>query len=254
MSDAADLLDSLLPAWTAREPAPPSRVGQVSMAQAYETQVELLRRRVAEGAQHSGWKVGQTSAAMRAERGATEPAPGFMLQGNALESGANLPVHAGEVCFLEPELAIVMGSDLGGAEVTVDDVRNAAAGVASAFEIVRRFEGWSDLALQRSVNGSTAGYVLGPLQAECPEATVLDDWQVRCTAGGDVLADVRGADANDNPLETTAWLVRFLARHQLALKAGQVVLTGTYAGLLPVTPGQAWRATVGPLAPVALQT
>lgn len=254
MSDAADLLDALLPAWSAHEPAPAALAGQVTMSQAYEAQVELLRRRVAEGFVHTGWKVGQTSAAMRAERGATEPAPGFMVAANALDSGANLPLRHGEKCFLEPELAIVMGSDLGGAEVTVDDVRSAAAGVASAFEIVRRFDGWSDLALQRAVNGSTAGYVLGPLQAQCPEAAELDDWQVRCTAGSEVLADVRGADANDNPLETTAWLVRFLARHQLALKAGQVVLTGTYAGLLPVAPGQAWRATVGPLAPVALQT
>ena len=254
MSNAADLLDSLLPAWTAREPAPASMVGQVQMGDAYAAQVELLRRRVADGAVHGGWKVGQTSAAMRAARGATEPAPGFMLEANALASGANLPLREGEACFLEPELALVMGSDLGGAEVTVDDVRNATEGVASAFEIVRRFDGWTDLALQRAVNGSTSGYVLGPVQPGCPDAAELDDWQVRCTAGTEVLADVRGADVNDNPLETTAWLVRFLARHQLALKAGQVVLTGTYAGLLPVGAGQAFRATVGPLAPVALQT
>lgn len=254
MSTPEALLDTLLPAWNARQPAPESLIGQVSMADAYAAQVELLRRRIAEGAVHAGWKVGQTSAAMRAQRGATEPAPGFMLEANALDSGANLPVSDGEACFLEPELALIMQSDLGGAEVTVDDVRNATGGIASAFEIVRRFDGWADHALQRAVNGSTSGYVLGPIQDGCPEAAELDDWQVRCSAGSEVLADVRAADVNDNPLETTAWLVRFLARHQLALKAGQVVLTGTYAGLLPVSSGQAWRATVGPLAPVALQT
>ena len=40
----------------------------------------------------------------------------------------------------------------------------------------------------------------------------------------------------------------FWRRTALRCIAGQVILTGTYAGLLPVEPGEHWRTTIGDLA------
>ena len=80
----------------------------------------------------------------------------------------------------------------------------------------------------------------------------LDDLRIVCSCDEKTIAQLRGGDANDNPLESTAWLARFLAAHGAALQAGQVILTGTYAGLLPVRPGERWSSKFGNLAEVEL--
>lgn len=246
------LLERTLAAWEGGQVAPPELCGQVSMADAYVMQLQVLGRRLDAGEQQSGWKLGQTNTQLRAERGEHEPAPGFMLAQNQRASGSELQTEGTENWFLEPELALILHSGLHGADIGADDVRAAVGGTASAFELVRKRAGWEDRALQRAVNGSTAGYVLGATTSGCPSAAELDDLRVVCSSGEKIAADLRGGDVNDNPLESTAWLARFLARHGAALQPGQVILTGTYAGLLPVRGGERWRSTVGELAAVEL--
>lgn len=247
-------LDELLQAWEQNAAAPAHLLGTVSMSDAYLMQLELLAQRIGGGLIHTGWKIGQTAAAMRAERGESEPAPGFMVSINRRENGGALMLDGQSNWFLEPELALVLAHDLEGPDVTGEDVRAAVGGVASAFEIVQRRKGWEDRALQRSVNGSTAGYVIGPQSEYCPEIGEADDLVVQCTCDGATIAELRGGSVNDNPIETTAWLARFLHRHGHGLRAGQTILTGTYAGLLPVRSGQHWRATIGAFEPVILDT
>jgi 2-oxopent-4-enoate/cis-2-oxohex-4-enoate hydratase len=252
MSETPLPLDQLLAAWDNHEPAPSALVGQLRMADAYTMQAQLLARRIGDGQIHTGWKVGQTAAKMRAERGEEQPAPGFMVAKNRRENGGIVHTEGDTHWFLEPELALVLAHDLGGPDVDAEDVRNAVDGVASGFEIVHRRAGWDDRALQRAVNGSTAGYVIGPKSESCPTVAEVDELHVNCTCDGKSVASLRGGDVNDNPIETAAWLARFLDRHGLQLRAGQTILTGTYAGLLPVRPGQHWRATVGALDPVII--
>ena len=246
-------LEQTLAAWDGGQVAPVELHGNVSMADAYTMQMQVLTRRLDAGSRQTGWKLGQTNTQLRAERGEREPAPGFMLAENQRPSGSVLDTEGADNWFLEPELALILNSELRGADISADDVRAAVGGIASAFEVVRKRPGWEDRALLRSVNGSTAGYVIGAPTAGCPGAAELDDLRVLCCCGEQTIADLRGGDANDNPLESTAWLARFLDRHGAALLAGQVILTGTYAGLLPVRAGEHWHARAGELAQVELQ-
>ena len=245
-------LEQLLAAWEGGLEAPQQLRGKVSMADAYTMQLQGLTRTVSAGHQHAGWKLGQTNKQLRAERGEHEPAPGFMLAENQRTSGSGLDTQGSLDWYLEPELALVLRRELRGAEISADDVRAAVGGVASAFEVVRKRAGWDDRALQRAVNGSTAGYAIGATRPGCPSAAELDDLRIVCSCDDETIAQLRGGDANDNPLESTAWLVRFLAAHGAALQAGQVILTGTYAGLLPVRAGERWSSKVGDLAVVEL--
>ena len=245
-------VERILAAWEAGEEAPSDLRGKVSMADAYAMQLQVLQRTIKAGRLHSGWKLGQTNTQLRAERGEHEPAPGFMLADNQRASGSVLVIEGSQDWYLEPELALILRSDLRGANVGTDDVRDAIGGVASAFELVRKRAGWDDRAVQRAVNGSTAGYVIGASQPGCPSVAELDDLQIVCSCDDKTIAELRGGDANDNPLQSTAWLVRFLAGHGEGLRAGQVILTGTYAGLLPMRASENWRSQVGNLAAVEL--
>ena len=250
----SNTLDTLLAAWSAGQDAPAELAGEVSMQQAYALQLELLDRHLAEGTAQAGWKLGQTNAALRASRGESEPAPGFLLQQNRFADGSTMSLENADNWYIEPELVFVIGTDIAGQDVTAAEVRKSVAQVAAGFEIVRTWSGWKDRALQRAVNGSTRGFVVGVPTDGCPDAQELDDLKVLCSSNEEEIANVRAGDVNDNPLESTAWLVRFLAAYGLGLTAGQIILTGSYAGLLPMRQEQSWHAAVGELAPISLQT
>ena len=156
--------------------------------------------------------------------------------------------------FLEPELALVLRDEVCGPGVTPERIRQSVAGVAAAFELVRPRRGWEDRDLQRAVNGSTAGHVLGPLLPGCPSAEDMDALVIETHANDEVFGPVRGGDVNDNPLSSVAWLANYFAQFEVPLAAGSVLLTGTYSGLLPMRAGQHWRTTISGLEPVELMT
>lgn len=244
-------VDTLLHAWETQSAPPSELIGNLAMDDAYAIQQSILTRCLEAGKVHSGWKVGQTSAAMRAERGEPEPAPGFMLAENERACGGTLVLDDAQ-WFLEPELVLLTGESLSGPDVTAEDVRATVAGFAAGFELIRRQPGWDDRAVQRAVNGSTSGYVIGPSQPLSLLAKDVDDFRVECVCDDKVIASIRGGDVNDNAFETVAWLARFLHRYDRRLEAGHAVLTGTYAGLLPIERGQRWVCTIGTLDPVEL--
>lgn len=246
-------LRELLNAWDHDEPAPAALLGEVSMDEAYALQLTLLDAKVQTGAVHTGWKVGQTAASMRAERGESAPAPGYLLASVQAPLDGVLELGDATHWFLEPELALTLGTDLGGPAVSAEEAHDAVASACTAFELVHRRLGWEDRALQRAVNGSNAGYILGPSSQTVPAPDAADDLRVQVVIDERSSVDVRGGDVNDNPLETLAWLATFMHSHGRKLKAGETILTGTYAGLMPVESGQAWRATVGDLPPVTVR-
>lgn len=244
MTDDATL-DALLAAYRSGAPQPEHMVGTLAMDDAYAMQVRLLRRLRGAGARHTGWKIGQTSTAMRAERGETQPAPGFLLADGAGDDGGATTLTGDGTWFLEPELAFVVGREIAGPGITQDMVADSLASMHPAFELVKRVPGWDDRALQRAVNATNAGYVLGPAWERKLNASKIDDIHVRLVCDGAEIASIRGGDVNDNPLQSTAWLANYLEALGESLQPGQVILTGSYTALLPLEPGQSWRAWIG---------
>ncbi|MEM7405032.1 MAG: fumarylacetoacetate hydrolase family protein [Pseudomonadota bacterium] len=246
-------LRDLLHAWDRDEAAPAALHGHISMDEAYALQLTLLDAKVQTGAVHTGWKVGQTAASMRAERGESAPAPGYLLASVEAANDGTLELGDATQWFLEPELALTLGTDLGGPAVSPEQAHAAVASACTAFELVHRRPGWDDRALQRAVNGSNAGYILGTALTSVPTPEAADALRIQVFCDDHTAVDVRGGDVNDNPLGTLAWLATFMHEHGRTLRAGETILTGTYAGLMPVAPGQSWQATVGDLPPVAVR-
>ena len=254
MKALEEIFSTLCEAWESGAPSPDSLKGQLTDDNAYRCQLRMLARRVSQGQQLAGWKIGQTNRQMRIDRGEAKPAPGFLLESDRHSSGAVLDLAGATDWSMEPELAFVLSEDLVGPDLDRSAVRSALAGVAPAMELVRPRKDWPDRALQRAVNGSTSGFVLGPLVDVRPTGDELDALDVVVSLDGAQTHHVRGGDVNDNPLDSVAWLGNYLTMLGETLRAGQVVLTGSYAGLIPLTPGQRWSARLGPHGTVELST
>lgn len=201
-------------------------------ADAYAIQAELLRLT---GGTRAGYKLGFTSGAMRAQMGVDHPNSGVLLDHMRID-GPDLP--AGELIQprVEPEIAIQLGRDLRGADVTPQQVADATAAVLPAIEVVdSRYRDYRFKSVDNiSDNSSAARYVLG---APCALARVGDLRQVavQIDIDGRVVDQGVGAAALDSPLAAVAWLAQYLAARGEGLLAGEVVLTGglTRAHALP---------------------
>lgn len=211
-------------------------------ADAYAIQAELLREM---GGTRAGYKLGFTSAAMREQMGVDHPNSGVLLDHMRID-GPDLP--AGELIQprVEPEIAIQLGRDLHGADVTPQHVADATAAVRPAIEVVDsryrdyRFQSVDNIA----DNSSAARYVLGAPKALAGIGD-LRRVEVQLDIDGSVVDRGVGAAALDSPLAAVAWLVRQLAARGEGLRAGEVVLTGGLTRACPLRAGQTVLARFG---------
>lgn len=78
------------------------------------------------------------------------------------------------------------------------------------------------------------GLWLGP-ELAAPEAAAFElSWQ----AGSHPAQKAQAKHPNGHPRAPLYWLANFLRERGLGLKAGQAVITGSYAGVLTVPVGQ----------------
>ncbi len=109
---------------------------QMDMDDAYAIQKQWVDRKVDEGRNVKGYKIGLTSRAMQMAVNIDEPDYGVLLNDMFFEDGAT--IRAAD--FLDPrievELAFVLKKPLFGENVTVIDVLNATDYVTPALELI----------------------------------------------------------------------------------------------------------------------
>lgn len=76
--------------------------------------------------------------------------------------------------------------------------------------------------------------------------------QVRASIDDQCLAVGQGGDVMGHPLNVLRWLGENLSRKGAQIQAGEIVATGSCAGLLQVAPGQIFRATFGDAAQIEI--
>jgi len=151
---------------------------------------------------------------------------------------------AGPRC--EPEIAFVLGADLGGEHVTAAGVLGATAALCPAINVIDA----------RAVPPGTghapgAGFVLGG-QATSPAGIDLRLTGVTLEKNGEVIATAAGAAVLGHPAASVARLVRALAARGRVLAAGQVVLSGALTEAVPVAPGDVIVASFDRLGTIEL--
>lgn len=242
----AELLAARIAAAHARRDTLPAPVPGPDLGLAYEVQHLLLRRRLGRGERLAGWKLGYTSAVMRAQMGIDAPNLGPLTDAMVLRPAAGMPALVPTTVTqpkVEPEVAIVLGADVppgADRDVVMGRVRSAHA----CLEVVDSvWTGYRFRLEDNTADGSSAAYaVIGP---EVPLAEVADvRVELRRVTAGEVSTwgEGVGADAFGHPVDAVVWLSAALAERGERVRAGQVVLTGGLTAAAPLEPADEVRA------------
>ncbi|WP_425059268.1 2-hydroxypent-2,4-dienoate hydratase [Sporomusa carbonis] len=211
---------------------------QLTNDEAYEIQIEGMKLRLADGHRIVGKKIGLTSKAMQNALGVFEPDYGYIA--DYMMSYEGEPILLSELVApkVEPEIAFVLKEDLQGPGVTVADVLRATAGIMPAIEIIdSRVKDWKIKIQDTIADGASIGRVVlsGKL-------TPVDDIDMRFMGlvlekNGEIVATAAGAAVLGHPANAVAWLANKLAKYNISLKKGEVIMSGSFTAACPVTDG-----------------
>ncbi|WP_068675438.1 2-keto-4-pentenoate hydratase [Oceanobacillus sp. Castelsardo] len=207
----------------------------ITVDEAYHTQLELIRRKVDEGAIIVGKKIGATSKAIQNMFGVQQPDYGHLLADMMYVEGEVIPLENYIQPKVEFEIAFKLKKDLKGPNVTVIDVIEATDYIAPAIEIIdSRIEDWK-INFEDTVadNGSSKGAVIGgkPTKLDGVDLTHIG---MVAYKNGEMIDSGAGAAVLGNPLRSVAWLANSLGKYDVSLKAGEVVLSGALTSAVEI--------------------
>lgn len=241
----AEYADRLWQAQVTRSPVGPLTDSDrgLTIADAYAIQIRNVERQVAAGRVIRGRKVGLTSRPMQELAGVAEPDFGVLLDDMFVEDGDEIPLETLVQPQVEAEMAFVLGQDLAGPGVTTSSALAAIAGVQPAIEIVdSRIANWRIQIVDTVADNASSGLLVvgGRL-------TPVADLDLRLvgmvlTRNGELIDTGAGAAALGNPARCVAWLANKLSAFGTALHQGDLILPGALHRMVPVRPGDVFRA------------
>lgn len=218
----------------------------ISIEDAYQIQQQLMKLRLAAGERVIGKKIGVTSKAVMNMLGVYQPDFGYLTDGMVYNEGQAIPMSRLIQPKAEGEIAFVLKKTLKGPGISSADVLAATEGVMACFEIVdSRIHDWK-IKIQDTVadNASCGVFVLGDRLVD-PRDVDLNTCGMVLEKNGDIVATGAGAAALGAPANAVAWLANTLGRLGIALEAGEVVMSGSLAIMVPVAAGDNLRVTIG---------
>ena len=224
---------------TAREP-------DITIDDAYQIQLHMIGRRIKDGERIIGKKIGLTSKSVQEMLGVGQPDFGHLTSAMVYGDGASVPVSGLLQPRAEGEIAFILKHDLSGPGITNADVLRATEAVMPCFEIVdSRIRDWK-IKIQDTVadNASSGLFVLGD-KAVDPRKLDLSLCGMILEKNGEVMHTGAGAAALGSPVNCVAWLANTLGRLGIILKAGEVILSGALAPMVPAIPGDNMRTSIG---------
>jgi 2-oxo-hept-3-ene-1,7-dioate hydratase len=226
----------------------------------YAIQSEWVRLEVADGRSVKGRKIGLTSRAMQQASQITEPDYAPLMDDMFFATGSDIPIERFIAPRVEVELAFVLRSALQGPGVTIFDVLRATDYVTPALEIIdARIEQFDrNTRAPRKVFdtiadfAANAGIVVGGSPVK-PEAVDLP-WVAALLYKNAVIEETGVAAAVLNhPAAGVAWLANKIAPYGETLRAGDVILGGSFTRPTTVVRGDVLHADYGALGSISLR-
>jgi 2-keto-4-pentenoate hydratase len=215
----------------------------LGIADGYVVQSELVRLILADGDRIVGYKAGLTSKPMQRMLGVDQPDYGPVLGSTVFRDGDAVSVSAFIAPKIEAEIVLVIGEQLRGPGVTLDDARAAVSGAAASMEIVdSRFVDWR-IKLADTVADLASNGAMVMSETVVP----LADIDIRLigmvlTRDGELVDTGAGAAALGNPFAVVVWLANTLGADGIALEPGHVIMTGALHAAVPIAAGEQYRA------------
>ena len=248
-AEATAFADALYGARRDRTPIEPISAtrSDLTVADGYAIQDHLVRRLVADGEVIAGYKLGLTSSAMQTLLGVDQPDFGPVFASGIFADGVEVPVDRFIAPRIEAEIGVVLAQDLSGPHCTPADALVATQGLVAALEIVdsRLVDTVADLASSGAIALSSR---VVPIAGFDPRLVGMV-----FTRNGETVATGAGAAALGDPLAAVAWLANTLAAWGVTLPAGAVIMTGALHAMVPVAPGDVFRADFDRLGPVTVR-
>jgi 2-keto-4-pentenoate hydratase len=229
--------------------------GLAAIADAYDVQdryVALLR---AAHGESIGYKVGLTSQTMQTFCGIDHPIAGVVLATRVHRSGARIRRADFGRLGLEFEIAVRVKSDVpaSAASYTAATIAPHVESVCAAIELVDdRAADYGSLDVRSLVsdNSWNGGIVLSDFITAWPDLEAVPG---RASRDGAPIGEGHGRDILGHPFNSVAWLAAHLAARGEALKAGQVVMTGSVMKTVFPTEDAAYRFDLESIGTVEVQ-
>lgn len=218
------------------------REQNLSIDDAYHISEHMRQRREADGEQVIGKKIGITSTSVQSMLNVHQPDFGYLTDAMVYGLGDSIPISRELIQpRIEGEVAFLLKRDLTGPGVNNADVLCATELVLPCFEVVdSRIRDWN-IKIQDTVadNASCGLFVLGD-RAAPPSQVDFALCGLVLERNGEVVATGAGAAALGSPVNCVTWLANTLGRFGVALKAGEIVLSGSLVPLQPIAAGDTY--------------
>ena len=228
--------------------------GPPDLATAYRDALAVRALRIARGEVPAGYKIGFTNRTIWQRYGVFAPIWGTVWNTNLTHcEGAGAVSLAGTTQpRLEPEIVFGLAAPPP-ADATLEQVFACVDWLAPGFEVVQSHApGWKFSAAETVADGGLHARLLvgrrTPVRALAGSGVALDDRLaasgVRLLHEGHLIEAGQGRNVLDGPLHALRHFVRELQAcpGAPALRAGDVVTTGTWTDAWPLLPGQRWHA------------
>ena len=249
----AAIADELVEAGRTRTPVPllHTRYEGMDVEDSYAVQKLWASRLEAEGRRVAGRKIGLTSKAMQAATGITEPDYGVIFDDQVLENGAVVEWKRYTHPRIEVELAFRLGRDLKGPGVTLFDVLDATDYVVPALEILdSRIEMEGRTIVDTISDNAALGAMVVGGRPVRPHEVDLRWVSSLLYRNQEIVETGVAAGVLNHPANGVAWLADKLAQHGQDLRAGDLVLAGSFTRPMWVYEGDTVYADYGPLGTV----
>ncbi len=233
------------------------RFPDADLDDAYRVQAAWRSLRSARGECLIGHKIGLTSRAMQAAMNITTPDSGFLTDAMVFEPDSTIPAADHLDPKLEVELAFVLGADLdatvvGRPDFGVAQVLAATEVVTPALELIaaRTFRRDPATGVTRTVvdtiadNAANAGIVMGGRRV-MPGSVDLPWVGAMLARNGVVEETGLAGGVLGHPAEGIVWLARRYVDQGMTLRAGEIILAGSFTRPVDVRSGDRFRADYG---------
>lgn len=219
------------------------------VATGYAIQEINTKLSIAAGRRVTGRKIGLTSVAVQQQLGVDQPDFGTLF--DDMEFGEGVPVPMSRLIQprAEAEVAIVLEHDLpAGRMHSFADMVRATAFALPAIEIVdSRIADWNIKFVDTVADNASSGlYVLGgrPVPLSAVDVRSIP---MTMSINGEQVSSGSGAACLGHPLHAARWLANALSSRGVALRAGDVIMTGALGPMKSIALGDTIVADFGQL-------
>jgi 2-oxo-hept-3-ene-1,7-dioate hydratase len=231
---------------------------EMTIDDAYAVQKELIKAKLAQGRRIIGWKIGLTSRAMQDALKIDTPDSGILFDDMLFENGGTIPKGRFIQPRIEAEIAFVMKTDLPNGNVTHADVIAATDYVAPSLEILDTRILRADPTTGKprvivdtiSDNAANAGIVLGDKKHGINAHDLR--WVGAVVTRNDIVEETGlGAGVQNDPVTGIVWLANRMAAYDQHIRAGDIVLSGSFIRPIEAPSGSHIHADYGPFGTVS---